>query len=262
MCCVLVVASNVKRYPRNRKSIDDLPVLGIRVTIEKMYLADAKKDWIDSRKQNAIVDCRLQLATSQVPSPNKANVFIIHRSSFISKNNNKSQKAGTMPSKRLRHILKRLEHPVSSHDTTTSSDPNCDTSENADQDNVLGNKVVDHWMDSSRILLQAIESRKFKRQRCTSIQQSQPQQQQTTTSTPATVRQTDADHSTFQSIISNKDTKNDDSNNNNNIINSVHELRKVYLYGLQTVSKLQDLRDAPDAILPGNFCDKEQLAHS
>lgn len=167
-----------------------------------------------------------------------------------------------MPSKRLRHILKKLEHPVSSHETTTTfSDPNCDTSENADQDNVLGNKVVDHWMDSSRILLQAIESRKFKRQRCTSIQQSQPQQQQTTTSTPATVRQTDADHSTFQSIISNNDTKND-NNNNINIINSVHELRKVYLYGLQTVSKLQDLRDAPDAILPGNFCDKEQLAHS
>jgi hypothetical protein len=38
------------------------------------------------------------------------------------------------------------------------------------------------------------------------------------------------------------------------IIESVQVLRNVYLYGLQTVSNLQDLRDAPDAILPGNFC--------
>ena len=254
MCCVLVVVSNVKRYPRNRKSSDDLPVLGIRVT--QRILRTLKRIGLIHESKTSLVNCSWQ-------RPNKATVIIIHRSSFISKNNNKSQNAATMPSKRLRHILKKLEHPVSSHETTTTfSDPNCDTSENADQDNVLGNKVVDHWMDSSRILLQAIESRKFKRQRCTSIQQSQPQQQQTTTSTPATVHQTDADHSTFQSLISNNDTKNDDSNNNNNVINSVHELRKVYLYGLQTVSKLQDLRDAPDAILPGNFCDKEQLAHS
>lgn len=34
---------------------------------------------------------------------------------------------------------------------------------------------------------------------------------------------------------------------------SVKELRRVYLYGLQKVSKLQDLREAPDAIMPGNF---------
>jgi len=33
----------------------------------------------------------------------------------------------------------------------------------------------------------------------------------------------------------------------------LRELRKVYLYGLGRVSTLQDLREAPDAILPGNF---------
>jgi hypothetical protein len=37
------------------------------------------------------------------------------------------------------------------------------------------------------------------------------------------------------------------------IVSSLQELRNVYLYGLQTVSELQDLQDAPDAILPGNF---------
>lgn len=31
------------------------------------------------------------------------------------------------------------------------------------------------------------------------------------------------------------------------------ELHAVYLFGLKSVSSLQDLRDAPDAILPGNF---------
>ena len=31
------------------------------------------------------------------------------------------------------------------------------------------------------------------------------------------------------------------------------KLQQVYLFGLQKVSSLQDLRDAPDAILPGNF---------
>jgi hypothetical protein len=44
------------------------------------------------------------------------------------------------------------------------------------------------------------------------------------------------------------------NSNNENIVESIRELRNVYLHGLQTVSKLQDLRDAPDAILPGNFC--------
>lgn len=33
----------------------------------------------------------------------------------------------------------------------------------------------------------------------------------------------------------------------------VKELRRVYLFGLQKVSNLQDLREAPDAIMPGNF---------
>jgi hypothetical protein len=36
-------------------------------------------------------------------------------------------------------------------------------------------------------------------------------------------------------------------------LEAVKELRGVYLFGLQKVSKLQDLREAPDAILPGNF---------
>jgi hypothetical protein len=34
----------------------------------------------------------------------------------------------------------------------------------------------------------------------------------------------------------------------------IRSLRRLYLHGLQTVQKLQDLRHAPDAILPGNFC--------
>jgi hypothetical protein len=33
----------------------------------------------------------------------------------------------------------------------------------------------------------------------------------------------------------------------------IRDVRDVYLFGLQKVSALQDLRDAPDAILPGNF---------
>lgn len=47
-------------------------------------------------------------------------------------------------------------------------------------------------------------------------------------------------------------------------LESVRELRRVYLYGLQKISKLQDLREAPDAIMPGNFmvekkaCDEEK----
>jgi hypothetical protein len=40
-------------------------------------------------------------------------------------------------------------------------------------------------------------------------------------------------------------------------IESVRKLRLVYLYGLQKISKLQDLREAPDAIMPGNFIDQE-----
>ena len=36
-------------------------------------------------------------------------------------------------------------------------------------------------------------------------------------------------------------------------IKKMEDLRSVYLYGLSKVSGLQDLREAPDAILPGNF---------
>jgi hypothetical protein len=36
-------------------------------------------------------------------------------------------------------------------------------------------------------------------------------------------------------------------------VRKIRELRAVYLHGLQTVSELQNLREAPDAILPGNF---------
>jgi hypothetical protein len=40
-------------------------------------------------------------------------------------------------------------------------------------------------------------------------------------------------------------------------IESVRKLRNVYMYGLQKISKLQDLREAPDAIMPGNFIGQE-----
>mgnify|MGYP003546682758 CR=1 FL=1 len=36
-------------------------------------------------------------------------------------------------------------------------------------------------------------------------------------------------------------------------LESIRELRRVYMYGLETVSELQDLSEAPDALLPGNF---------
>lgn len=35
----------------------------------------------------------------------------------------------------------------------------------------------------------------------------------------------------------------------------LHHIQRLYLFGLAQVSKLQDLRDAPDAILPGNLDD-------
>jgi hypothetical protein len=44
------------------------------------------------------------------------------------------------------------------------------------------------------------------------------------------------------------------------IVTSIQELRNVYLHGLQTVSELQDLQDAPDAILPGNFIAPSEVA--
>lgn len=36
-------------------------------------------------------------------------------------------------------------------------------------------------------------------------------------------------------------------------LEKIKQLRRVYLYGLQKVSKLQNIREAPDAIMPGNF---------
>jgi hypothetical protein len=45
--------------------------------------------------------------------------------------------------------------------------------------------------------------------------------------------------------------------------NSVHQMRdlaSVYLFGLERVGALQDLRQAPDAILPGNFVEQPVAA--
>lgn len=41
------------------------------------------------------------------------------------------------------------------------------------------------------------------------------------------------------------------------IVDSVHQLRREYLYGLEHVHQLTDLEHAPDAILYGNFQDEE-----
>jgi len=44
-------------------------------------------------------------------------------------------------------------------------------------------------------------------------------------------------------------------------VESVREVRRVFLYGLQKVSKLQDITSAPDALMPGNFVgDSKQQA--
>lgn len=45
------------------------------------------------------------------------------------------------------------------------------------------------------------------------------------------------------------------SSNLSDVALKIQELRRVYTYGLQQVSELQDLQKAPDAILPGNFVD-------
>lgn len=42
----------------------------------------------------------------------------------------------------------------------------------------------------------------------------------------------------------------------------IDELHAVYLYGLKSVSSLQDLRYAPDAILPGNFPKEDEESSS
>ena len=55
--------------------------------------------------------------------------------------------------------------------------------------------------------------------------------------------------------------KEDEMNKKENTkkIEAMRELRRVYLFGLLKVSKLQDLREAPDAIMPGNFVDKNSI---
>lgn len=40
-------------------------------------------------------------------------------------------------------------------------------------------------------------------------------------------------------------------------LEATRELRRVYMFGLLKVSKLQDLREAPDAIMPGNFVESQ-----
>jgi len=42
-----------------------------------------------------------------------------------------------------------------------------------------------------------------------------------------------------------------------NSLESIRELRRVYMFGLIKISKLQDLREAPDAIMPGNFVERK-----
>jgi hypothetical protein len=43
---------------------------------------------------------------------------------------------------------------------------------------------------------------------------------------------------------------------NGNSVQQMRDLADVYLFGLQRVGALQDLRQAPDAILPGNFVEQ------
>jgi len=40
-------------------------------------------------------------------------------------------------------------------------------------------------------------------------------------------------------------------------LEAIRELRRVYMFGLLKISKLQDLREAPDAIMPGNFVERQ-----
>lgn len=49
------------------------------------------------------------------------------------------------------------------------------------------------------------------------------------------------------------------TSNISTIPSRVQEMRRLYLYGLQYVSELQDLQKAPDAILPGNFIEPSTL---
>jgi hypothetical protein len=46
------------------------------------------------------------------------------------------------------------------------------------------------------------------------------------------------------------------SSTNGNSVQQMRDLAAVYLFGLERVGALQDLRQAPDAILPGNFVER------
>jgi hypothetical protein len=48
------------------------------------------------------------------------------------------------------------------------------------------------------------------------------------------------------------------SSTNGTSVQQMRDLAAVYLFGLERVGALQDLRQAPDAILPGNFVEQQQ----
>ena len=160
-----------------------------------------------------------------------------------------------MPCQRLRRVLKKLEQPVSSLSIEGST---AITSTCNNEDDTIGKKrlLMNHMTSSNSIFLQAIESRSLKKRKLKHIEEQHPTTavlpKESTNNEPITIDTNgkDTNHRTI-----NNDTISNNSNSTKNIIQSIQELRKVYLFGLQTVSKLQDLRDAPDAILPGNFCD-------
>ena len=161
-----------------------------------------------------------------------------------------------MPCQRLRRVLKKLEQPVSSLSIEGST---AITSTCNNEDDTIGKKrlLINHMTRSNSIFLQAIESRSLKKRKYKHIIEEQHPTtavlpKESTNKEPITIDTNgkDTNHRTI-----NNDTISNNSNSTKNIIQSIQELRKVYLFGLLTVSKLQDLRDAPDAILPGNFCD-------
>lgn len=159
-----------------------------------------------------------------------------------------------MPNQRLRRILKALEVPVESSSTSSTRIDTKDIPDN--QDDLLPQKrsMWNHTTNSSsRILLQAMEYRTMKKRKYT---------QENIIATTVPMESNDSCNNKICSNNNNNNTALDsdiharnERKSTKDIVESIHELRQVYLYGLQTVSKLQDLRDAPDAILPGNFCD-------
>ena len=164
-----------------------------------------------------------------------------------------------MPNQRLRRILNNLQQPLSYSSTIAESISATNTTTTAVTSNentvALGQKrallMNDVIRSSSHIFLQAIERKKWKKRKCVPEQQS--------SSCAVQLDKNDVlRHMNNETKIgkNDKDTNEGSSDNNtyDTIIQPILELRKVYLYGLQTVSELQDLRDAPDAILPGNFC--------